>query len=81
MGLRLQWGPKVDAEAFAVAEKLVQVEMTPKDRAEAAGNWQQSMAAVVERRVGAAEAGAGGGGCAGDGVVSSRATHRRLDGL
>ena len=45
-------GPKVDAETFAVAEKLVQVEMTPKDRAEAAGNWQQSMAAVVERRVG-----------------------------
>ena len=45
-------GPKVDAETFAVAEKLVQVEMTAKDRAEAAGNWQQSMAAVVERRVG-----------------------------
>jgi Asp-tRNA(Asn)/Glu-tRNA(Gln) amidotransferase A subunit family amidase len=45
-------GPKVDAETFAVAEKLVQVEMTPKDRAQAAGNWQQSMAAVVERRVG-----------------------------
>ena len=42
----------MDAETFAVAEKLVQVEMTPKDRAEAAGNWQQSMAAVVERRVG-----------------------------
>jgi Asp-tRNA(Asn)/Glu-tRNA(Gln) amidotransferase A subunit family amidase len=42
----------VDAETFAVAEKLVQVEMTAKDRAEAAGNWQQSMAAVVERRVG-----------------------------
>jgi len=45
-------GPKVDAETFAVAEKLVQVEMTAKDRAQAAGNWQQSMAAVVERRVG-----------------------------
>ncbi|QMV18205.1 amidase [Granulicella sp. 5B5] len=45
-------GPKVDAETFAVAGKLMQVEMTAKDRAEAAGNWQQSMAAVVERRVG-----------------------------
>jgi Asp-tRNA(Asn)/Glu-tRNA(Gln) amidotransferase A subunit family amidase len=45
-------GPKVDAETFAVAEKLVQVEMSAKDRAEAAGNWQQSMAAAVERRVG-----------------------------
>jgi Asp-tRNA(Asn)/Glu-tRNA(Gln) amidotransferase A subunit family amidase len=28
------------------------VEMTPKDLAEAAGNWRQSMAAVYERRVG-----------------------------
>jgi Asp-tRNA(Asn)/Glu-tRNA(Gln) amidotransferase A subunit family amidase len=34
------------------AEKLVQVEMTPKDIAQAAGNWQQSMASVYERRVG-----------------------------
>jgi hypothetical protein len=45
-------GPKVDAETFAHAEKLVQVEMTPKDMAQAAGNWQQSMAAVLERRTG-----------------------------
>ncbi len=39
-------------ETFVQAEKLVQVEMTPKDLAEAAGNWRQSMAAVYERRVG-----------------------------
>jgi Asp-tRNA(Asn)/Glu-tRNA(Gln) amidotransferase A subunit family amidase len=45
-------GPAVSAETFAEAEKLVQVEMTAKDIAEAAGNWQQSMAAVLERRVG-----------------------------
>jgi Asp-tRNA(Asn)/Glu-tRNA(Gln) amidotransferase A subunit family amidase len=45
-------GPEVSVETFVQAEKLVQVEMTPKDLAEAAGNWRQSMAAVVERRVG-----------------------------
>ena len=45
-------GPAVSAATFAEAEKLVQVEMTSADRAQAAGNWQQSMAAVYERRVG-----------------------------
>jgi Asp-tRNA(Asn)/Glu-tRNA(Gln) amidotransferase A subunit family amidase len=45
-------GPEVSVETFVQAEKLVQVEMTPKDLAEAAGNWRQSMAAVYERRVG-----------------------------
>ena len=45
-------GPEVSVETFLQAEKLVQVEMTPKDLAEAAGNWRQSMAAVYERRVG-----------------------------
>ena len=45
-------GPAVSAETFVQAEKLVQVEMTAKDIAEAAGNWQQSMAAVYERRTG-----------------------------
>jgi Asp-tRNA(Asn)/Glu-tRNA(Gln) amidotransferase A subunit family amidase len=39
-------------QTFAEAEKLVQVDMTPKDLAQAAGNWQQSMAAVYKRRVG-----------------------------
>jgi Asp-tRNA(Asn)/Glu-tRNA(Gln) amidotransferase A subunit family amidase len=45
-------GPAVSPETFAAAEKLVQVELTPADRAQAAGNWQQSMATVYERRVG-----------------------------
>ena len=45
-------GPAVTPQTFAEAEKLVQVEMSPKDLAQAAGNWQQSLAAVYERRVG-----------------------------
>jgi Asp-tRNA(Asn)/Glu-tRNA(Gln) amidotransferase A subunit family amidase len=45
-------GPEVTVETFVQAEKLVQVEMSAKDLAEAAGNWRQSMAAVYERRVG-----------------------------
>jgi len=45
-------GPEVTVGTFVEAEKLVQVEMTTKDTAQAAGNWQQSMAAVYERRVG-----------------------------
>jgi Asp-tRNA(Asn)/Glu-tRNA(Gln) amidotransferase A subunit family amidase len=42
----------VSVETFVQAEKLVQVEMTPKDLAQAAGNWQQSLAGVYERRTG-----------------------------
>lgn len=45
-------GPAVTPETFVEAEKLVQIEMTQKDLAQAAGNWQQSMASVYERRVG-----------------------------
>lgn len=45
-------GPVVTVATFREAEKLVQVEMTPKEMAEAAGNWRQSMAALYERRVG-----------------------------
>lgn len=45
-------GPPVSPETFVEAEKLVQVTMSPEHRAEAAGNWQQSMAAVYERRTG-----------------------------
>jgi len=45
-------GPEVSVATFVQAEKLVQVEMSGKDLAEAAGNWRQSMAAVYERRVG-----------------------------
>jgi Asp-tRNA(Asn)/Glu-tRNA(Gln) amidotransferase A subunit family amidase len=45
-------GPQVTVETFVEAEKLVQVEMTPRDVAQAAGNWRESMAGVIERRVG-----------------------------
>ena len=45
-------GPEVTAATFADAEKLVRVEMTGKDRAQAASNWRESMAPLVERRTG-----------------------------
>ncbi len=45
-------GPAVSVNTFAEAEKLVEVELTQKDRAEAAGNWRQAMAPFYERRVG-----------------------------
>ncbi len=45
-------GPEVSPETFAQAEKLVDVEMTPSDRAEAAGNWRMQMAPLYERRIG-----------------------------
>ena len=45
-------GPEVSASTFAEAEKLVQVELRPSDRALAAGNWRNSMAALCERRTG-----------------------------
>jgi Asp-tRNA(Asn)/Glu-tRNA(Gln) amidotransferase A subunit family amidase len=45
-------GPEVSPGTFAEAEKLVQVEMTSAERAEAAGNWRNSMAALYERRTG-----------------------------
>jgi Asp-tRNA(Asn)/Glu-tRNA(Gln) amidotransferase A subunit family amidase len=45
-------GPKVSAETFVEAGKLMQIEMKPADLAEAAGNWPQAMAPVYERRVG-----------------------------
>ena len=45
-------GPEVSAATFKEAEKLVQVEMTEKDLAQAAGNWRVSMAALYEPRVG-----------------------------
>jgi Asp-tRNA(Asn)/Glu-tRNA(Gln) amidotransferase A subunit family amidase len=45
-------GPEVSPETFAQAEKLVQVEMTAAERAQAAGNWRNSMAALYERRTG-----------------------------
>ena len=45
-------GPAVSPETFSEAEKLVRVEMTTSDRAEAASNWRESMAALYERRTG-----------------------------
>jgi len=46
-------GPEVSAETFAQAEKLVQVQFTPEELAQAASNWRVSMAALYEFRVGA----------------------------
>ncbi len=45
-------GPEVSTATFAEAEKLVQVQMSPADIGEAAGNWRSSMAPLYERRVG-----------------------------
>ena len=45
-------GPEVSAATFAAAEKLVQVEMTPADREQAAVNWRMQMAPNYELRVG-----------------------------
>ena len=45
-------GPEVSADTFAAAEKLVRVEMTPADRAQAAKSWRKSMAGLYERRTG-----------------------------
>src|SRR5512142_1541841 len=45
-------GPEVNADTFAEAGKLVQIEMSEADRAQAAGNWRQAMAPLYERRTG-----------------------------
>ncbi len=45
-------GPAVTPQTIAEAEKLAQVEYTPAERAQAAGNWRVSMAPLAERRVG-----------------------------
>ncbi|WP_263365368.1 amidase [Edaphobacter bradus] len=45
-------GPEVSAATFTEAEKLVQVNMTPADVSQAAGNWRNAMAGLYERRVG-----------------------------
>ena len=45
-------GPEVTAATVAEAEKLVRVELTPKERAQLAGNWRQAMAPAMERRTG-----------------------------
>jgi Asp-tRNA(Asn)/Glu-tRNA(Gln) amidotransferase A subunit family amidase len=43
-------GPEVSPATFAEAEKLVRVELTPAERAQAAGNWRSAMAPLYERR-------------------------------
>ena len=45
-------GPEVSAATFAEAEKLVQVEMTAADLAQAASNWRMQLAPLYERRTG-----------------------------
>jgi Asp-tRNA(Asn)/Glu-tRNA(Gln) amidotransferase A subunit family amidase len=45
-------GPAITADTLREAEKLVQIKNTEKDLAQAAGNWQQSMAPLYERRTG-----------------------------
>src|ERR1035437_6972375 len=45
-------GPEISPATIAEAEKLVRVTLTPKDRAQAASNWRESLAATMERRTG-----------------------------
>src|SRR3954454_21799354 len=45
-------GPEVSAATFTEAEKLVQVDLRPSDRAQAAANWRMQMAPNYEFRVG-----------------------------
>jgi len=45
-------GPEVSPTTFAEAEKLVQVELTTAERAQAAASWRTNMAALYERRTG-----------------------------
>ncbi len=45
-------GPAVSASTFEAAEKLVQFEMSPAERKQAAGSWRSAMAPLYERRTG-----------------------------
>lgn len=45
-------GPEVTAAVFGEAQKLMQVRLSPGERAEAASNWRNSMAPLYERRTG-----------------------------
>ncbi|HYK38298.1 amidase [Alloacidobacterium sp.] len=45
-------GPEVTSATFSEAEKLVQVDLTPAEKNEAAQSWRQAMAPLYERRVG-----------------------------
>jgi hypothetical protein len=45
-------GPPVSTATFAQAEKLVQFELKPAERQQAADSWRKTMAALYERRTG-----------------------------
>jgi Asp-tRNA(Asn)/Glu-tRNA(Gln) amidotransferase A subunit family amidase len=45
-------GPSVSPATFAEAEKLLQVELTDRERTLAAGSWRRTMASLYERRTG-----------------------------
>jgi Asp-tRNA(Asn)/Glu-tRNA(Gln) amidotransferase A subunit family amidase len=45
-------GPEVSPATMAEAEKMVRVEMTVAERAQAAENWRSAMAPIYERRAG-----------------------------
>jgi len=45
-------GPDVSAGTFGEAEKLMQVELSSRERHEAAGSWRAAMAPLYERRTG-----------------------------
>ncbi|HKD58872.1 MAG TPA: amidase [Terracidiphilus sp.] len=51
-GTAIAVGPEVNAATIGEAQKLVRIEMTPADRAQAAGNWREAMAPLYERRTG-----------------------------
>src|SRR6266849_1440583 len=45
-------GPEVSPTTFAEAESLANVQLTPAEREQAAGNWRSAMAPLYERRTG-----------------------------
>jgi hypothetical protein len=45
-------GPDVTTSTFAESEKLMQLQLSQADRAQAAGNWRSAMAPLYERRTG-----------------------------
>jgi Asp-tRNA(Asn)/Glu-tRNA(Gln) amidotransferase A subunit family amidase len=45
-------GPEITSTTFSEAQKLVQVELSPAEKNEAAQSWRQAMAPLYERRVG-----------------------------
>src|ERR1700693_4310088 len=45
-------GPEVSVATFSEAEKVVRVELTSPDLAQAASTWRVNMAALYERRTG-----------------------------